>query len=173
MILRWQETSAALMWPTGEQKRILAALGFEMAEDWTITAPDLASRRGRPGGHRRGSHPRPRAGCRALHPAAARRWRRASRRRPRRRCSSAACRRAAAARGLNEAITWSFLPQAEAAHFVDGNSDLWSLANPISEDLEVMRPSLLPGLLSAAQRNRIAAPPAVPPVRDRPPLLAR
>jgi phenylalanyl-tRNA synthetase beta chain len=62
-------------------------------------------------------------------------------------------RRAAAARGLNEAVTWSFLPENEAAAFADGNGGLWILANPISEDLKVMRPSLLPGLLSAAKRN--------------------
>jgi len=60
-------------------------------------------------------------------------------------------RRAAAARGLNEAITWSFLPEVEAEHFASG--PLWRLANPISEDLKVMRPSLIPGLLSAAKRN--------------------
>jgi len=59
-------------------------------------------------------------------------------------------RRAAAAHGLNEAINWSFLPQKAADAFGGGN---WSLANPISEDMKVMRPSLLPGLLSAAQRN--------------------
>lgn len=60
-------------------------------------------------------------------------------------------RRAAAARGLNEAITWSFLPEGEAEQFAEGA--LWRLANPISEDLKVMRPSLIPGLLSAAKRN--------------------
>ncbi len=59
-------------------------------------------------------------------------------------------RRTAAARGLNEAINWSFLPEKEAAAFGGG---IWSLANPISEDMKVMRPSLLPGLLSAARRN--------------------
>ncbi len=59
-------------------------------------------------------------------------------------------RRTAAARGLNEAINWSFLPQSEADAFGGG---AWSLANPISEDMKVMRPSLLPGLLSAARRN--------------------
>ena len=59
-------------------------------------------------------------------------------------------RRAAAARGLNEAINWSYLPQKAAEAFGGG---VWSLANPISEDMKVMRPSLLPGLLSAAQRN--------------------
>ncbi|WP_338467064.1 phenylalanine--tRNA ligase subunit beta [Novosphingobium sp. ZN18A2] len=61
-------------------------------------------------------------------------------------------RRAAAARGLDEAVTWSFLPEAQAAHFADGEF-VWTLANPISEDMKAMRPSLLPGLLSAAQRN--------------------
>ncbi|MGN6619686.1 MAG: phenylalanine--tRNA ligase subunit beta, partial [Sphingomonas sp.] len=59
-------------------------------------------------------------------------------------------RRAAAARGLDEAVTWSFVSEAEAAPFGGG---AWTLANPISEDLKVMRPSLLPGLLSAAARN--------------------
>jgi len=59
-------------------------------------------------------------------------------------------RRAAAARGLDEAVTWSFVSAAEAAPFGGG---AWTLANPISEDLKVMRPSLLPGLLAAAARN--------------------
>lgn len=62
-------------------------------------------------------------------------------------------RRAAAARGFNEAVTWSFLPEADAAHWLDGDAAPWALANPISEDLKVMRPSLLPGLLGAARRN--------------------
>lgn len=60
-------------------------------------------------------------------------------------------RRAAAARGLNEAVTWSFLPEAEAEAFAEG--PLWVLANPISEDMKAMRPSLLPGLLAATRRN--------------------
>jgi len=62
-------------------------------------------------------------------------------------------RRAAAARGLDEAVTWSFLPEAEAAPFASGNGGLWVLENPISEDMKAMRPSLLPGLLSAVRRN--------------------
>jgi phenylalanyl-tRNA synthetase beta chain len=61
-------------------------------------------------------------------------------------------RRTAAARGLNEAVTWSFLPTAEAEHFAD-NAPLWILDNPISEDMRAMRPSLIPGLLAAAKRN--------------------
>ncbi|MBW6527414.1 phenylalanine--tRNA ligase subunit beta [Sphingomonas sp. RHCKR7] len=59
-------------------------------------------------------------------------------------------RRAAAARGLDEAVTWSFVSERHAAVFGGG---AWTLANPISEELKVMRPSLLPGLLAAAERN--------------------
>ncbi|MCP1472066.1 phenylalanyl-tRNA synthetase beta chain [Sphingobium sp. OAS761] len=59
-------------------------------------------------------------------------------------------RRTAAARGLAEAINWSFISEKEAAAVGGGD---WTLANPISEDLKVMRPSLLPGLLSATKRN--------------------
>jgi len=62
-------------------------------------------------------------------------------------------RRAAAARGAHEAVTWSFLPEPEALAFSDGDANLWTLANPISEDMKTMRPSLLPGLLSAVRRN--------------------
>ena len=59
-------------------------------------------------------------------------------------------RRAAAARGLNEVVNWSFISEKEAVPFGGGT---WSLANPISEDMKVMRPSMLPGLIAAAQRN--------------------
>jgi phenylalanyl-tRNA synthetase beta chain len=59
-------------------------------------------------------------------------------------------RRTAAARGLDEAVTWSFLPVAEADRF---GGAAWVLDNPISEDMKAMRPSMLPGLLSAARRN--------------------
>ncbi|GAA4710191.1 phenylalanine--tRNA ligase subunit beta [Sphingomonas lutea] len=59
-------------------------------------------------------------------------------------------RRTAAARGLDEAVTWSFISEKEAAAFGGGE---WRLANPISEEMKVMRPSLLPGLIAAAQRN--------------------
>ncbi|MCX7284471.1 MAG: phenylalanine--tRNA ligase subunit beta [Novosphingobium sp.] len=146
----------------GEQKRILAALGFDVGEDWTVTvptwrpdvdgAPDIVEEVIRVHGlDAVPSTPLPRADGVAKPTATA--VQSLERR----------VRRAAASRGLNEAITWSFLPEKEAAHFVlrhaadaaaqDGSDQLWSLANPISEDLKVMRPSLLPGLLSAAQRN--------------------
>jgi phenylalanyl-tRNA synthetase beta chain len=59
-------------------------------------------------------------------------------------------RRTAAARGLDEAVTWSFISEKEAEVFGGGE---WKLANPISEEMKVMRPSLLPGLIAAARRN--------------------
>ncbi len=61
-------------------------------------------------------------------------------------------RRVLASRGFVEAITWSFLPRAQARHF-GGGSDELELDNPISVELSSMRPSILPGLLSAGQRN--------------------
>lgn len=60
--------------------------------------------------------------------------------------------RALAGRGMMEAVTWSFVSAAEATIFGGGDKAL-KLANPISSDLSDMRPSLLPGLLLAAQRN--------------------
>ncbi len=62
-------------------------------------------------------------------------------------------RRALAARGLTEAVTWSFIPQSAAAAFGGGQKEL-QIANPISSEMTTMRPSLLPGLLSAVKRNR-------------------
>ncbi|MCC2112878.1 MAG: phenylalanine--tRNA ligase subunit beta, partial [Hyphomicrobiales bacterium] len=61
-------------------------------------------------------------------------------------------RRALAARGMVEAVTWSFVAKGEAEAFGGGQPEL-ELANPISSEMSDMRPSLLPGLLAAAQRN--------------------
>ena len=61
-------------------------------------------------------------------------------------------RRALATRGLVEAVTFSFMPKAQAQLF-GGGAEALTLANPISADLDVMRPSVLPNLLAAAQRN--------------------
>ena len=66
-------------------------------------------------------------------------------------------RRAAAARGLDEAVTWSFVSEEEAVPF----GPAWRLENPISEEMKVMRPSLLPGLIAAARRNRDHGAPSV------------
>src|SRR4051794_19471413 len=60
--------------------------------------------------------------------------------------------RALAARGLVEAVTWSFIAKPAAELFGGGASEL-ELANPIASDLSDMRPSLLPGLIAAAQAN--------------------
>jgi len=61
-------------------------------------------------------------------------------------------RRALAARGLSEAITWSFVLQAHAKAF-GGGEDKMLLDNPISSDLDCMRPTALIHLLLAGQRN--------------------
>ncbi|EUC00574.1 Phenylalanyl-tRNA synthetase beta chain [Rhizobium sp. CF080] len=60
--------------------------------------------------------------------------------------------RALASRGMLEAVTWSFIPEDQAKLF-GGGAQALKLANPIASDMSDMRPSLLPGLLSAAQRN--------------------
>ncbi len=65
---------------------------------------------------------------------------------------SAMVRRSLASRGLIEAVTFSFMAKAQAELF-GGGAEALSLANPISADLDVMRPSVLPNLLNAAQRN--------------------
>ncbi|MFZ1103141.1 MAG: phenylalanine--tRNA ligase subunit beta [Hyphomicrobiaceae bacterium] len=62
-------------------------------------------------------------------------------------------RRLLAGRGLVEAITWSFIARPQAEAFGGGHPGL-ELANPISPEMTTMRPSLLPALLAAAQRNR-------------------
>ncbi len=60
--------------------------------------------------------------------------------------------RALATRNLVEAVTWSFIEKKQAELFGGGKPEL-ALANPIASDLSDMRPSLIPGLIAAAQRN--------------------
>jgi phenylalanyl-tRNA synthetase beta chain len=60
--------------------------------------------------------------------------------------------RALAARNLVEAVTWSFIDKKQAELFGGGKPEL-ALANPIAADLSDMRPSLIPGLVAAAQKN--------------------
>ena len=138
--------------PEAEQRRILAALDFDVSADWQVTAPlrrhdiegapDIVEEVVRIHGlDNVASVALPRADGVALPTATP--VQKLERR----------VRRAAAARGLNEAVTWSFLPQPDADHFAEGNGGLWVLDNPISEDMKAMRPSLIPGLLSAAKRN--------------------
>src|SRR5262249_24364120 len=54
--------------------------------------------------------------------------------------------------GLAETTTWAFLPRAQAELFA-GDLPIVALANPISSDLDVLRPSLIPNLAAAAGRN--------------------
>lgn len=61
-------------------------------------------------------------------------------------------RKTLAGRGMLEAVTWSFMDEAQAGLF-GGVPDVLRLDNPISSDLSVMRPSILPNLLAAAGRN--------------------
>jgi phenylalanyl-tRNA synthetase beta chain len=69
---------------------------------------------------------------------------------PEQRCRAAA-RRSLAHRGLAEAVTWSFVEPELAERFGGGAPHL---RNPINAELSVLRPSLLPNLLSAAVRNQ-------------------
>ena len=132
-----------------EQRNILERLGFSVTSDWSIIVPswrrdvdgpaDIVEEVVRMVGlDNVVSVPLPRADGVAKPTATP------AQRMERR------VRRTAAALGLNEAITWSFLSEKEA-EAVGGGA--WTLTNPISEDMKVMRPSLLPGLLSAARRN--------------------
>jgi phenylalanyl-tRNA synthetase beta chain len=61
--------------------------------------------------------------------------------------------RVLAARGLMEAVTYSFT-SADASGLFGGVPAELRLANPISAELDVMRPSILPNLVMAAARNQ-------------------
>jgi phenylalanyl-tRNA synthetase beta chain len=61
-------------------------------------------------------------------------------------------RRSLATRGLVEAVTFSFISSRSAELFGGAKPQL-RLVNPISADLDAMRPSALPGLVEAARRN--------------------
>lgn len=61
-------------------------------------------------------------------------------------------RRTLANRGMDEVVTFSFL-QAEYANLFGGSPEDIKLINPISTDLSIMRPSILPNLIAAAGRN--------------------
>jgi phenylalanyl-tRNA synthetase beta chain len=134
--------------PEAEQQRILESLGFAVSADWHVTCPlrrhdiegpaDLVEEVVRIHGlDKVASVALPRVEGVARPTATPEQL------------LERRVRRAAAANGLHEAITWSFISDAQAALFGGGR---WVLSNPISEELKVMRPSLLPGLLSAARR---------------------
>ena len=141
--------------PTADQLAILETLGFTVAaggRGWTVNPPpwrgdidgaaDLVEEIGRIYGydHLPMDHlPRENVvGQPSLNPGQARQFR---------------LRRALASRGLMEAVTFSFLSERQAAAFGGGAANL-TLVNPISADLSVMRPSIMPSLLAAAARNQ-------------------
>jgi phenylalanyl-tRNA synthetase beta chain len=62
-------------------------------------------------------------------------------------------RRALASRGFNETISYSFIPRSSAALF-GGGDDARQLENPIAADMDALRPTPLPSLLAAAQKNQ-------------------
>lgn len=65
---------------------------------------------------------------------------------------SRTARRALAALGYSEALTWSFTARETATQF-GGGAEALVIANPIASELDCMRPSILPNLIEAAQRN--------------------
>jgi phenylalanyl-tRNA synthetase beta chain len=65
----------------------------------------------------------------------------------------AMARRTIAALGYNECVTYSFIDRKSAESF-GGGADEVMIGNPISSEMSHMRPSLLPGLLQAVQRNQ-------------------
>jgi len=137
-----------------EQRKILSDLGFGISgegDKWQVTAPtwrtdidgeaDIVEEVARIAGYDRiTSTPLPRISVTskpALTPA--------QRRRP-------TAKRALAVRGMMECVTWSFMPRRFAELFGGGNEEML-LTNPISSELDAMRPSMLGNLILAAGRN--------------------
>jgi phenylalanyl-tRNA synthetase beta chain len=149
------EKLAGLSLPEAEARHTLEALGFTIAgkgETLDVTAPtwrpdvhgpaDLVEEVARIYGLDAipsAAMPRPHGVARPVLTEKQRRVRRA--------------RRLMAGRGLVETITWSFITHTQAELFGGGQKAL-QLANPISSEMSDMRPSLLPSLLEAAQKNR-------------------
>lgn len=74
---------------------------------------------------------------------------------PRGRTLARAARTTLISRGVDETITWSFMPKELATIFGanDNQTAALTLSNPISSDLDQMRPSILPNLITAAREN--------------------
>lgn len=134
-----------------EMTKILTDLGFTVGSDWTVTVPsfrrdaaegaDLVEEIARIHGFHN-------LEAVSLPPLPGRREPTATLTQNRTRLA----RRALAARGLSEAITWSFVLKDHAQAF-GGGQDTLALDNPISNDLNWMRPSALIHLLLAGQRS--------------------
>ena len=153
--LRRQRVSALLgvVVPDEEVLRILASLGFDVtaAQDgWSVTVParrvdvsrevDLIEEIARHHGFDRipGTFPALRQPPAAMDP-------RISRARQLRAVMTGA--------GFSEANTFGFIAKATAEPFA-GDAGLVAIANPLSENFGVLRPSCLPGLVAAVAYNR-------------------
>ncbi|MCH8861037.1 MAG: phenylalanine--tRNA ligase subunit beta [Proteobacteria bacterium] len=64
-----------------------------------------------------------------------------------------AVRRRLAVEGLVECVTWSFMSSEDAKLLGEINVSML-LENPISSELDLMRPTIIPNLLAAAKRNQ-------------------
>ncbi len=132
-----------------DAKNILTALGFDVSADWNVTVPSWrADVEGEPdlveeivrihGYDKIPTTKLPQsAGEPALNPA---------------QVAVINTRRSLAARGLMEALTFSFMPEKQAKLFGFKDENL-KLSNPISVELSAMRPSILPNLMDAASKN--------------------
>lgn len=141
--------------PASEQKQILESLGFSVANDWTVTSPswrpdilgtaDLVEEVARIKGF--AAIP----AISVLKDGAVSKPAETSRGQKMRKT-----RNALASVGLQECITWSFMEENLAHQF--GANDMQNakrlkLVNAISSELTQMRPSILPNLIEAAQKN--------------------
>ena len=140
--------------PDADVERILKGLGFQIRQDnagWEVTAPtfrvdvqrevDLIEEVARHYGYDR----------LAVHISGALR---SARRHPTRESSAiGSCAACCSPAGCSEALTFSFIDAALAAHFADEPA-IVPIGNPLSAQFSVLRPSLLPGLLASVAHNR-------------------
>ena len=140
--------------PGDEQLRILADLGFEPADEGDTICCQVPSWRQDIDGEAdlveevlriRGYDNIPVIPLARANTVAAPAWSLSQRR-------ESAARRALATRGMTEAVTFSFIKRKTAELFGFSREEL-VVDNPISADLDAMRPSILPNLLDAARRN--------------------
>ena len=134
-----------------EMTKILTNLGFTVGKDWTVDVPsfrrdategaDLVEEIARIHGFHN-------LEAVSLPPLPGRREPTATLTQNRTRLA----RRALAGCGLSEAVTWSFVLKSHAEIF-DGGQAALALDNPISEELNWMRPSALIHMLLAGQRS--------------------
>jgi phenylalanyl-tRNA synthetase beta chain len=140
--------------PDAEVARILRGLGLSVgtADDgWTVTAPtfrvdllrevDLIEEVGRHYGFERidAAFPAMRQPAAPTDPRVAR---------------DHLLRRLLTAAGLSEAVTFGFIESRAASAFAPADTGPVAIANPLSAKFDVLRPSLLPGLVDAVAHNR-------------------